>query len=49
MAGTGTITMSTGEIDRLKVVQAVIDGNLKPMQAAPRLGLTTRQVQRLVN
>ena len=49
MAGTGTITMSTGEIDRLKVVQAVIDGNLKPMQAALRLGLTTRQVQRLVN
>lgn len=49
MAGTGTITMSASEIDRLKVVQAVVDGNLKPMQAAQRLGLTTRQVQRLVN
>ena len=49
MAGTGTITMSAGEIDRLKVIQAIVDGNLKPMQAALRLGLTTRQVQRLVN
>ena len=49
MVGTGAITMSVGEIDRLKVVQAIVDGNLKPMQAALRLGLTTRQVQRLVN
>ena len=49
MTGTGMITMSAGEIDRLKVVQAVLDGNLKPAQAAQRLGLTTRQVQRLVN
>ena len=49
MAGTGTITMSMREIDRLKVIQAVVDGNLKPMQAASRLMLTTRQIQRLVN
>lgn len=49
MAGTGSITMSMREIDRLKVIQAVIDGRLKPMQAAQRLDLTTRQVQRLVN
>lgn len=49
MVGTGTITMSTSEIDRLKVIQAIVDGTLKPMQAAQRLGLTTRQVQRLVN
>ena len=49
MAGSGTITMSMREIDRLKVIQAVVDGNLKPMQAASRLGLTTRQIQRLVN
>ena len=49
MAVTGMITMSMQEIDRLKVIQAVVDGNLKPMQAAARLGLTTRQVQRLVN
>ena len=44
MAVTGIITMSMHEIDRMKVVQAVVDGNLKPMQAAARLGLTTRQV-----
>ena len=31
------------------MVQAVVDGNLKPAQAAKRLGLTTRQLQRLVN
>lgn len=49
MADTGTITMSMREIDRLKVIQAVVDGNLKPMQAALRLTLTTRQVQRLAN
>lgn len=49
MARTETITMSMREIDRLKTVQAVVDGNLKPMQAARRLDLTTRQVQRLVN
>ena len=49
MAGTGSITMSMREIDRLKVIQAVIDGRMKPMQAAQRLDLTTRQVQRLVN
>jgi transposase len=49
MARTEMITMSMREIDRLKTVQAVVEGNLKPMVAAARLGLTTRQVQRLVN
>jgi len=49
MASTGTITMSMRELERLKIVQAVVDGNLKPGQAAQRLGLTVRQVQRLVN
>jgi len=49
MAGTGIITMSMREIDRLKIIEAVVDGNLKPMQAAQRLGLTTRQIQRLVS
>lgn len=42
-----TITMSMREIDRFKTIQAVVDGNLKPMQAAQRLNITTRQVQRL--
>ena len=41
------ITMSMREIDRLKTIQAVVDGNLKPMQAAQRLGVTARQIQRL--
>jgi len=49
MVRTEMITMSMREIDRLKTVQAVVEGNLKPMVAAARLGLTTRQVQRLVN
>lgn len=48
MAKIGTITMSMREVDRLKTIQAVVDGNLKPMLAAQRLNLTTRQVQRLV-
>lgn len=41
--------MSMLELDRLKTIQAVADGNLKPMLAAQRLELTTRQVQRLVS
>jgi hypothetical protein len=41
--------MAMRELDRLKVVQAVIDGILKPSRAAERLGLTDRQVRRLVN
>jgi len=35
------------DFDRLKCIQAVIDGELKPIRAAERLGLTTRQVRRL--
>ncbi|MBI3630889.1 MAG: ISNCY family transposase [Candidatus Sungbacteria bacterium] len=49
MARIGAITMSMLELDRLKTIQAVSDGNLKPRLAAQRLDLTTRQVQRLVN
>lgn len=49
MARIEMITMSMREIDRLKTIQAVVDGNLKPMMAAARLDLTTRQIQRLVN
>lgn len=49
MARIETITMSMREIERLKTIQAVVDGNLKPMLAAIRLSLTTRQIQRLVN
>lgn len=40
----GTITMSMGELDRLKVVQALVDGLLKPGTVARKLGLTVCQV-----
>jgi hypothetical protein len=45
----GTITMARHELDRLKVIQAVIDGTLKPSRAAERLALTDRKIRRLVN
>jgi hypothetical protein len=35
------------DLDRLKCIQAVVDGDLKLISAAERLGLTTRQVRRL--
>ncbi|CAN5160867.1 ISNCY family transposase [soil metagenome] len=43
-----TITMSMREVDRLKVVQAVIDKTMRVAQAAERLGITTRQFERLL-
>lgn len=43
-----TITMSMRELDRIKIVQAVIDGTMKSGHAAERLQLTSRQVRRLV-
>ena len=48
MAATDRITMSMRELDRFKVIQGVADGQLKPWRAAERLGLTTRQIRRLV-
>ena len=42
------ITMGMRELDRLKTVQAVVDGNLKPGLAARRLGVSARQLRRLV-
>jgi hypothetical protein len=36
------------ELDRFKVIQNVADGTLPPWRAAERLGLTTRQIRRLV-
>ena len=41
MARYGDITMSLGELNRLKTVQAVIDGNLKPGRATDQLGPMT--------
>lgn len=48
MHSTGMITMAMRELDRLKLIEAVIDGNIRPGRAAERLGLTDRQVRRLV-
>uniref|UniRef100_UPI0013C2EAEB helix-turn-helix domain-containing protein n=1 Tax=Trinickia diaoshuihuensis TaxID=2292265 RepID=UPI0013C2EAEB len=47
MAATERITMTMRELDRYKVIEAVVDGMLKPWRAAERLGLTTRQIRRL--
>jgi transposase len=47
MNQTGTITMRMREFDRIKIIQAVVDGDVKPGRAAERLGLTARQVRRL--
>jgi hypothetical protein len=42
------VTMTMRELDRLKCIQVLIDGQLKQHAVATRLGLTTRQVRRLV-
>lgn len=47
-AATERITMTMRELDRLKIIQDVMDGRLKPWRAAQRLELTTRQIRRLV-
>src|ERR1022692_978591 len=41
------VTFAMRDLDRLKCIQAVVDGDLKLVRAAERLGLTTRQVRRL--
>ncbi|XUW93146.1 ISNCY family transposase (plasmid) [Burkholderia sp. M6-3] len=43
------VSLSMRELDRLKVIQAIVETGLKPGRAAERLGLTVRQVERLVN
>ena len=40
--------MSMRDIDRLKVIQAIVDGQLKASTGANRLQLTKRQINRLV-
>jgi transposase len=49
MAATERITMTMRELDRYKVIQDVANGVLRPWRAAERLGLTTRQIRRLVS
>ncbi|WP_042260455.1 ISNCY family transposase [Paraburkholderia heleia] len=48
MSPAALVTLNMRELDRLKVIQAVVDLGLKPGRAAERLGLTVRQVERLV-
>lgn len=45
----GTITMTMRALDRMKVIAALVDGNLRLKLAAERLGLVVRQVRRLAN
>jgi hypothetical protein len=42
------VTVTMRELDRLKAIQAVVAGDLRPGRAAERLGLTVRQIERLV-
>jgi hypothetical protein len=42
------ITLSQGELNRLAVVRAIVEGRLKQRQAAEQLGLSARQLKRLV-
>jgi len=37
-----TVTMTMRELDRLKVIQAVVGGELRASAAAERLGASTR-------
>lgn len=48
MARPEVITVSMQELDRLKTVQAVMDGQLRPGVAAERLEITDRQFRRLL-
>lgn len=44
-----TITMTMSEAGRLKTIQVVVDRMLRVCQAAQRLGMSRRQIERLVN
>lgn len=48
MQPAGLVTLTMRELDRLKVIQAIVETGLKPGRAAERLGLSVRQVERLV-
>ncbi|OXI90559.1 hypothetical protein CFB40_09455 [Burkholderia sp. AU31652] len=48
MQPAGLVTLTMRELDRLKVIQAVVDTGLKPGRAAERQALTTRRIRRFV-
>jgi transposase len=43
------VTMTMRELDRMKCIQAVVAGELRPSMAAERLQKSPRQIQRLAN
>ena len=47
MTRSGLITMSMRELDRVKVIEAVVEQRLMPWRAAERLGVSRRQIERL--
>jgi hypothetical protein len=49
MAATDRITMTMRELDRLEVIEAVIEERLMPWRAVERLGISRRQVERLTS
>lgn len=48
MVPTGLLTMSNSEIDRLSVIQSVLEKRVTQRQASEQLGITARQLRRLV-
>ena len=48
MAGKGMVKMSQKELLRLHVIHQVIEGKIKQVQAASKLGLSDRQVRRII-
>lgn len=48
MAAQGSGFFTLEEINRLKIIQDVIDGRMKTSRAAEHLGLTSRQCRRLL-
>src|SRR3984893_7979756 len=48
MRDAALVTLNMRELDRLKVVQAIVESRLKPGRAAERVGLSVRRVERLV-
>lgn len=42
------ITMSTKELNRIQVIERVISNSLNQTQAAESLGVTSRQMRRLI-
>lgn len=47
MTRSGLITMSMRELERVKVIEAVVEQRLMPWRAAERLGVSRRQIERM--